>query len=311
MSISLLPLMTPIGDCWNRIGVNGDRTCPALEEHVHCRNCPVFAGAARGSSTARPPTGYLAEWAELLGRPVEAGFGRRLGLAGLPARRRVARPGALGRRRGDRPPAGPPGSAPDQSGLRRPGQPPGAVAAVRLAPRPARRRPAPTRRRPLAESPAGRDPQRVPRPGPSRPRRSPASTGSPATGSRRSPRPWPTRSAASAGPSSPGATGGASTSWTSRGSSKAPEPEDEQSAGRLNRMYFRGKYYFDSPADPCLIRYPRLLFRWPRIPMSDDLSGFSLMDLFRSEADGQVALLTEGCSPWRGRRSPRPRRSSR
>ena len=28
--------------------------------------------------------------------------------------------------------------------------------------------------------------------------------------------------------------------------------------------------------------------------MSDDLSGFSLMDLFRSEADGQVALLTEG-----------------
>lgn len=28
--------------------------------------------------------------------------------------------------------------------------------------------------------------------------------------------------------------------------------------------------------------------------MSDDLSGFSLMDLFRSEADGQVATLTEG-----------------
>ena len=28
--------------------------------------------------------------------------------------------------------------------------------------------------------------------------------------------------------------------------------------------------------------------------MSDDLSGFSLMDLFRSEADGQTALLTEG-----------------
>lgn len=28
--------------------------------------------------------------------------------------------------------------------------------------------------------------------------------------------------------------------------------------------------------------------------MSDDLSGFSLMDLFRSEADGQIALLTEG-----------------
>ncbi len=36
----------------------------------------------------------------------------------------------------------------------------------------------------------------------------------------------------------------------------------------------------------------------PRAPedgsMSDDLSGFSLMDLFRSEADGQVATLSEG-----------------
>jgi chemotaxis-related protein WspD len=74
MSISVsLPLMTPVGDCWNRIGVSGDRTCPALEEHVHCRNCPVFAEAARGFFDRRAPDGYLAEWAELLGRPVEQG----------------------------------------------------------------------------------------------------------------------------------------------------------------------------------------------------------------------------------------------
>ena len=72
MSISL-PLMTPVGDCWNRIGVSGDRTCPALEEHVHCRNCPVFAEAARGFFDRRAPEGYLAEWSELLGRPAEAG----------------------------------------------------------------------------------------------------------------------------------------------------------------------------------------------------------------------------------------------
>ncbi len=72
MSISL-PLMTPVGDCWNRIGVGGDRTCPALEEHVHCRNCPVFAEAARGFFNRRAPEGYLAEWAELLGRPAEKG----------------------------------------------------------------------------------------------------------------------------------------------------------------------------------------------------------------------------------------------
>ena len=34
--------------CWRRIGVAGDRTCPELAQHVHCRNCPVYAGAAHG-----------------------------------------------------------------------------------------------------------------------------------------------------------------------------------------------------------------------------------------------------------------------
>jgi chemotaxis-related protein WspD len=68
-----LPATAPVGDCWNRIGVNGDRSCPALEEHVHCRNCPVFAGAARGFFDRRAPEGYLAEWSELLGRPAEQG----------------------------------------------------------------------------------------------------------------------------------------------------------------------------------------------------------------------------------------------
>jgi chemotaxis-related protein WspD len=32
--------------CWNSIGVRGDKTCPLLVEHVHCRNCPTFAAAA-------------------------------------------------------------------------------------------------------------------------------------------------------------------------------------------------------------------------------------------------------------------------
>lgn len=35
-----------IDDCWNRIGLRGDRSCERLAEHVHCRNCPVYAGAA-------------------------------------------------------------------------------------------------------------------------------------------------------------------------------------------------------------------------------------------------------------------------
>jgi len=36
----------PLDDCWNRIGVRGDKSCPKLVEHVHCRNCPVYAAAA-------------------------------------------------------------------------------------------------------------------------------------------------------------------------------------------------------------------------------------------------------------------------
>jgi chemotaxis-related protein WspD len=70
MSIDL-PVATLVDDCWNRIGVNGDRSCPELEEHVHCRNCPVFARAARGFFDRRAPEGYLAEWSELLGRPAD------------------------------------------------------------------------------------------------------------------------------------------------------------------------------------------------------------------------------------------------
>jgi len=36
----------PVDDCWNRAGVRGDKSCPRLVEHIHCRNCPVYAAAA-------------------------------------------------------------------------------------------------------------------------------------------------------------------------------------------------------------------------------------------------------------------------
>lgn len=49
-------------DCWNKIGVRGDGSCPELETHVHCRNCPVHAAAAGLLLTAAPPSGYLEEW---------------------------------------------------------------------------------------------------------------------------------------------------------------------------------------------------------------------------------------------------------
>ena len=35
-----------IDDCWNRIGVRGDQSCPLLIEHIHCRNCALYAAAA-------------------------------------------------------------------------------------------------------------------------------------------------------------------------------------------------------------------------------------------------------------------------
>lgn len=65
-----LTTVEPLSDCWNRIGVNGDQTCPELTTAVHCRNCPVFASAARVFFDRPPPTGYLDGWADLLARPV-------------------------------------------------------------------------------------------------------------------------------------------------------------------------------------------------------------------------------------------------
>jgi chemotaxis-related protein WspD len=58
-------------DCWNRIGVWGDRSCPELIEAVHCHNCPVFAAASRQFLDAPPPASYLDEWTERLIAPIE------------------------------------------------------------------------------------------------------------------------------------------------------------------------------------------------------------------------------------------------
>ena len=53
-------------DCWYRIGVTGDRSCPELERYVHCRNCPVFTAAARDFFDRPAPAGYLSEWSSWL-----------------------------------------------------------------------------------------------------------------------------------------------------------------------------------------------------------------------------------------------------
>ena len=68
-----MPLATrpAAGDCWNSIGVRGDRSCPELGRVVHCQNCPVFAAAGRRFLDAPSPPGYLEEWTERLAAPVE------------------------------------------------------------------------------------------------------------------------------------------------------------------------------------------------------------------------------------------------
>ena len=55
-------------DCWSHIGVSGDRTCPELSSFIHCRNCPVFATAARTFFDRPAPEGYLAGWSRWLAK---------------------------------------------------------------------------------------------------------------------------------------------------------------------------------------------------------------------------------------------------
>lgn len=53
-----------VDDCWNRIGVFGDKRCERLERHIHCRNCEVYGAAAialldrYGSSLERDDDDY-------------------------------------------------------------------------------------------------------------------------------------------------------------------------------------------------------------------------------------------------------------
>jgi len=39
-------LEVTVDDCWNRIGVRGDKSCKQLKTYFRCLNCPTFAAAA-------------------------------------------------------------------------------------------------------------------------------------------------------------------------------------------------------------------------------------------------------------------------
>lgn len=59
----------PMEECWRRIGVAGDRSCPELQTVIHCRNCPVLAEAARTFFDREAPAGYLEAWSRILEEP--------------------------------------------------------------------------------------------------------------------------------------------------------------------------------------------------------------------------------------------------
>jgi chemotaxis-related protein WspD len=61
-----------LDDCWNRIGVHGDRSCTELKRHIHCRNCPVFAAAARALLDVPAPAGSKQIATEHFARPEQA-----------------------------------------------------------------------------------------------------------------------------------------------------------------------------------------------------------------------------------------------
>jgi chemotaxis-related protein WspD len=61
----------PVVDCWNSIGVKGDRSCPKLRDAIHCHNCEVFADAARTFLDRPAPDGYLAEVTASFARATE------------------------------------------------------------------------------------------------------------------------------------------------------------------------------------------------------------------------------------------------
>lgn len=68
---NLISLPQVEGDCWNHIGIRGDRSCPELAKVVHCHNCQVFATAGRRFLDAPSPVGYLDEWTNRLASPIE------------------------------------------------------------------------------------------------------------------------------------------------------------------------------------------------------------------------------------------------
>jgi chemotaxis-related protein WspD len=65
MSEQLIP-MNADQNCWTRIGVWGDSSCPQLALVSHCRNCEVYISSGRRLLDRPIPEDYLDSWSGLL-----------------------------------------------------------------------------------------------------------------------------------------------------------------------------------------------------------------------------------------------------
>jgi len=59
---SSLPARSVLNDCWNKIGVHGDGSCPELTRYTHCHNCPVYSAAAGIFLDRDLPQDHLDTW---------------------------------------------------------------------------------------------------------------------------------------------------------------------------------------------------------------------------------------------------------
>ncbi len=55
-----------LNDCWNQIGVMGDRSCSELKTVIHCHDCPVYAAVGDSLLEREPPNNYVDEWSTIL-----------------------------------------------------------------------------------------------------------------------------------------------------------------------------------------------------------------------------------------------------
>ena len=56
-------------DCWNKIGVHGDRSCSELVTHAHCRNCPKYSASALRLLDRELPPQYVKDWTAHFAEP--------------------------------------------------------------------------------------------------------------------------------------------------------------------------------------------------------------------------------------------------